>query len=319
MVFNSDDAIGKKQSALIGNWDINLSIYRLIGFSYDLVGRDLNGVDLNGHLLDGHGVVQVSLAGASRQGTPVKSVELRNTVFYGFNVRSAQAGNDVFSGVTFTATLDDGTSLPLRIDQMMRHPDMANKDVFLYAVSYPTQDSWKPLCGLDQNGNPIMAIPLNGRWDYRFGVVGGGAKIDDDQSFTFACQGYVLAKCVEAGYKPWRTGMICQRGQGCRKITFAGHHQACTRLLRADFCGMGNSFTTDGLEVNMYDGFGIRTDADNWDIEAEWDADGARCIVQERVTGNIPPCMQQRLAADCGNKEHFTAGSLLFSETPPSL
>src|SRR5262249_37188157 len=83
------------------------------------------------------------------------------------------------------------------------------------------------------------------------GLRGGGDFIDDPDAVTFACEGYAIYKCISVGYAPW--------------VTFDGHqladyHQACTRMIRADYCGDGRSWTKDGVWINLYDELSIQND-----------------------------------------------------------
>jgi hypothetical protein len=186
-------------------------------------------------------------------------------------------------------------------------------------VSYPTADGFVPLCGLDANGAPVKVLALAGRWDYRQGVAGGGSHIDDPGAFTFSCDDRALAKCVELGYKPWQAAMSCPGGKKCERITLADLHQSCTRMLRADYCGDGTSYTVDGTALNAYDAFGIRTDGASWAIEAEWGPAGALCVSRERIaSAPTPPCAAALDTPDCGDVAHFGTGTLLISEVNPA-
>lgn len=127
-----------------------------------------------------------------------------------------------------------------------------------------------------------------------------------------------MAKCVDLGYKPWREGRICTHGQGCTTVSLAAHHRACTRMLRADFCGDGEAHSVDGVPVGLYDAFGIRLDAEDWPIEAEWTADGARCASRPRVASlPLPGCWASLQDPSCGELSHFNEGALIFTETAP--
>jgi len=108
---------------------------------------------------------------------------------------------------------------------------------------------------VDASGAPRHAVPLANRWDYRSGVEGGGSEIEEPSRFTFACAGYALAECVEMGYRSWATALSCVGGD-CKKVSLAPLHQACTRMLRADYCGDGASFTINGTLINVYDHLG---------------------------------------------------------------
>jgi hypothetical protein len=53
---------------------------------------------------------------------------------------------------------------------------------------------------------------------------------------------------VRVGYKPWK---MAADGR-----SMWDYHQACTRLIRADYCGDGVSRTRDGVEIEIVDRFG---------------------------------------------------------------
>ncbi|MBI5533857.1 MAG: hypothetical protein HY898_14140 [Deltaproteobacteria bacterium] len=297
---------------------INLTVFRVTGVRYELTGRDLNGTALNGKVLDGHGVVGVSFDGVQRNGATMQSVWLDESTFRGVTQSGKEVHGQKFVGAVFTATLDDGDSLELRVDAMERGTQKWDKDVMRYTVSYETQNGRAPLCGVDASNEPIKAIALDGRWDLRQGVAGGGSHIDDAWAFTFACEEYAIAKCVNMGYKPWQQAKICTKGQGCTHTTLADLHQACTRMLRADYCGDGVSHTVDGTEISAFDVFGIRTDSDSWLPEAEWGPDGARCLVRDRIpSAEAPSCLDSLHQDSCGSPSHLSGTSLLISEIAP--
>jgi hypothetical protein len=315
---------GQQVSALTFESVGSLRLSRLFAA---LTGEGLNGRSLNGQVLDGLWIESVSLDAVQLPSGQVKPLELRGTVLYTHTVAggrggAAQALNERhLVGAVFAATLDDGSTVQLRVDAVSRSEERRDRDVLRYGLSYQLEDGWAPLCGLDEEGAPVLAIPLAGVWDYREGVPGGGGHTDAERELTFGCEGHVLAKCVQMGYKPWVSGMICDEtapDRPCEPASLAPLHQACTRLLRADYCGDGTSYTADGTLVNAYDGLGIRYDSEDWLFEAEWDADGARCAVTERLSPPlVPPCWGELQTSDCGALEHFENGTLLMSEDEP--
>ena len=282
-----------------------------------LPARDLNGIALNGAYLDDRFVTGVSLDDVSVPGRwPGETL----SVDLGLNGTKFTYPMVKMVGATFTATLDDGSLLPIRIDSVEPKWQRADPYVIHYYVTYEGDaGAREPLCGVDENGNPVGAIPLLGSWDYSEGTETGGARIDDARVFTFACEGFVLDKCVDAGYKPWLSITVCS-GWGwwrtCTEVPLDGHHQACTRMLRADYCGDGVSYTEDNILVALYDGYGIRYDSERWGFEAEWDEDGAICANRYRVDGMEPACFADLQDDTCGNIFHFFDGALLFSELP---
>lgn len=288
-----------------------------LGFLQHVLGRGLNGIDLNGRIMEGAHVAHVSLGSATYDGEPMHDVVLFESKFRGRTSRGKLLFNRRFENVSFDAVTDTGQVVELVVRNARRYPKVGMHDTFLYVVEYRTADGWLPLCGWDEAGESAEAIALRGKWDYREGVPGGGSKIMDPDAFTFACLGHVAAKCVEMGYKPWREAIVCHVGEGCEKRDVGHLHQACTRMMRADYCGDGTAHTQDGLPVNVYDGYGIRYDSEAWDFEAEWTADGASCMRRERLAGTDLACAASLQDATCGDPVHFVEGTSLMSEIPP--
>lgn len=297
----------------------------LIKWAFELVGHGLNGISLNDQPMDDHFVVAVSLDGTTLPGGELADLQLKRTRFYQPEKKKKKKPAKVkllkkkkLIGTTFTAYLEDGAELTLRIDDAETNVELP-ETYLLYEVSYLDDGAWEPLCGVNtETGVPGRAVALNGTWEYEQGVVGGGAWIPNDRLFTFACEDFVLAKCVALGYTPWSDGEICDTeapDEDCVVATLASRHQACTRALRADYCGDGTAHTVDGVLLNLYDGIGIRGDAEDWDHEAEWDAQGARCVVAERVAAlPAPPCVAALDLPSCGAPAHFEEGTLLMTE-----
>jgi hypothetical protein len=275
-------------------------------------GRSLNGPGINGLSVNGASTGSVRL-----HGQVVERVSLVGTEFVAETRQGERRGRD-FLGAEFTARLHDGSSLVLRVDEMERSDRPGEGDVLLYTASYARADARGFLCGVDEKGKPVRAVPLRGYWDERWGVEGGGEKIDEGSDFTFACEGFVLAKCVHAGYKPWAKS-TCKPGQeGCREVSLEPYHRACVRMFRADYCGDGASYTLDGTPINLYDGIGIQTDDADWPFEAEWTPAGARCAKRKRIPDlPDPPCWARLAAPDCGALQHFQSGTLLMNEDGP--
>ncbi len=297
-------------------------------WAFELVGHGLNGISLNDQPLDEHMVVAVSLDGVVLSNGKSADLQLKRTRFYRPKKLKKKKKKKAakmklikkkkIAGTTLTAYLEDGAEITLRIDGADAVKELP-ETYLMYAVSFLDGETWEPLCGVDaETGEPRRAVALNGTWEYEQGVDGGGAWIPNDRLFTFACEDFVLEKCVALGYTPWADGEICDTeaaDDDCVEATLASRHQACTRALRADYCGDGNTHTVDGILLNLYDGIGIRADAEDWDLEAEWDADGARCVVADRVAAlPAPPCVMDLDLPDCGAEDHFEDGALLFTE-----
>ena len=269
-----------------------------------LNGTSLNGTSLNGKSLNGKSLNGVSLNGKSLNGTALSGVALSATNFSGMDGSKAVSS---WVGATFTATLSDLSTVAVRIDSKTTLP-APNSDISAYGVSYQTTTGWAPLCGVATT----LAIPINGTFNYGSGVVGGGSFTPSSTAFTFACRATAIAKCVELGYKPWKTvgGVLLQN-----------HMVACTRMLRADFCGDGKPWTVDGTEINLYDGKGIQADGAAWIIEAEWNQNGAIRVNTSNTSrfqlngGQPPACYGPKTdKSHTGLLANFSTGTLLMNE-----
>jgi uncharacterized protein YjbI with pentapeptide repeats len=275
-------------------------------------GSNLNGSNLNGSNLNGNDLsqfmVSVNYLPAWRAGAALDQVWLEGTTFKGVKASRYFSGAD-FQDAEFLGNLGNGSTVRLRISAISAAPS-PNEDLNLYDVKFlDSAGVWQPACR-DSTGSPVLAMPLQGTWDYRRGVPGGGAKTEDPARFTFACMGGALAKCVLWGYRPWAT---------FNNVQLAAYHQACTRLVRADYCGDGTSYTQQGSRINLYDQLGIQQDTEDWAFEAEWDAGGARCIYPLNRSHAGIPCYDARADYFCGQDLSPSRGALLRNETPSLL
>jgi hypothetical protein len=257
-----------------------------------------NGTSLNGITLPPNGVSLngINPTGLSASGAPIA-----------ISGTGAPLSGSAIVGSTWTAQVSNGTSLTIRIDQAVQGTG-ANADVWSYGMSMHVGADWQPLCH-DASGNPTLVDSVSGTWNVAQGVPGGGSYHPNNSRFTLACRGSSIAKCVELGYKPWNG--------------YASELAACVRALRADYCGDGTPYTVDGTLVNLFDDQGVRTDAIDWVPEAEWTADGARCISKKKETrfnevlGQKPTCYPRTLKPEKSCGTGFGDGAVVITELAP--
>lgn len=170
-------------------------------------------------------------------------------------------------GSVFDSVSKDRSPTKLRIDGLERG-EGTNRDLLYYSVSLHQDEAWKPLCA-DQA--PAIALP--GAWDLSSGAAGQAGWIDVE-GFFFACAGSSVAKCYELGFKPWK---IVRGDDG----GISSLHEACVRALRADYQGTGESHTRSGVEMVLATGIDDAL-ADEYQLEALWGTEGARCRVLPR-------------------------------------
>jgi hypothetical protein len=225
-----------------------------------------------------------------------------------------------FVGSTFNAVEVDGAWVKLRLDSVSADTDPGNSDINLYGVSWMLNGSWAPLCGTDAGGAPILATAISGTWSYSVGVPFGMSRVNNPLVFTFACQGSGIYKCVDWGYKPWLSAKRCSSDGTCEDVSLNDYHQACVRMVRADYCGDGTPYTRDGTWIDFWDSIAIQTDTEPaWDFEAEWVPSGARCVStgKMRVLSDEPSCAARVEASTCGDASHFDTGTLLMNRFAP--
>ena len=195
------------------------------------------------------------------------------------------AGADLV-GATLTLTRPGRRALRVRVDAVEPDPKDPDHEILLYRMR-PVDAGGRPrgeLCRADADGQR-WAFPVRGQWDAE------GRRISD-AGYTLTCADGAQGKCVRFGYKPWKT---LADGTSLRD-----HHQACIRLVRADYCG-GQATTRDGMLIDIWDRIGILSPdpgsrAADLRLEAAWTPAGAACVAHTRVPDKMT---LEQLAARC--------------------
>jgi hypothetical protein len=260
-----------------------------------------NGITPNGITPNGITPNETTLNGITPNGiTP-------NGTAIGITINGAPLTGANLVGTTWPGHVSDGTTITLRIDEA-RQGTGSNADVWSYRITSLLPGGSRPLC-VDAAGHPIFADSVSGTWNLHQGVPGGGSYDPNDSLFTVACQGSVIAKCIELGYKTW-TG-------------HARELATCVRALRADYCGDGTPYTVNGTLLNIFDAAGIQRDTMAWVPEAEWTPDGATCVSKQKntrfhqVLGPHPTCYPHSLKPEKSCGTAFSSGAAIITELPP--
>ena len=183
-------------------------------------------------------------------------------------------------------------------------------DVWMYNLEWKEDNltppgTWKSFC-ITETGQPDQSLMISNRWD-----MVTGNRIDQPTFISFACRDYALAKCARMGYRPWAKATSCS-GSGskrtCTDIALTDHHQSCTRMMRADYCGNGKSYTVNGTLIDIYDYLNppLQVPETDWDIEARWTPTGAICLNDPRH----PELIDKWRKPDCngdGKPDKFSA------------
>ncbi len=264
--------------------DADVSARDLGGNGIALNSAAVNGLQLNGWQMNGLQLNGWQMNGLQLNGLQLNGLQLNGSLFTATKLVNGQTvavqGLD-FIGAQFALSGANG-SATLRIDNIYKDPANPNGDVYFHQFSVLNAGSgtWSSLCR-DSGGQPAPAIVLRNAWNMTT-----GARIDSPDAVTLACRGAALAKCVEFGYRPWATATSCVGGP-CTQISLKDHHQACTRMVRADYCGTGTPHTFEGTPIDIFDRLSPIIQAEgtrnlsNWSVEAEWGPNGALCVGDE--------------------------------------
>ena len=210
------------------------------------------------------------------------------------------------------ASLFIGTSegpVRVRVDAVERDPETKTGDVWLHTLTVDGPDGApRNLCLAGPDGRQ-QAFPLASRTR-----PDGGTENTSEEQFDLLCSAGARAKCVRYGYRPWVHGE-------------EDLYNACTRMVRADYCGRGEGTTNTGMMIDKFDDRNIQT-ADNLPdqaFEAGWTAAGAVCVAHVRVKDNTSlvrlaascPRLAGKLGETCTTETARAAGAMLFNRSRP--
>jgi hypothetical protein len=231
----------------------------------------------------------VGVSAAAEPGLKVVGTEFQVTTTDG-RVLTGEA----LVGAVLTMRDRNGGRQSIRIDAVERDPQDAEIILYAFSVPVPGSDDWENPCRPGPDGL-ALGLPLSGSWDET------GEYHASSRPFSLTCTAGAVGKCVRAGYKPWK---MAEDG-----TPLAPYLQACTRMIRADYCGDGIPRTRDGTAINVYDRLGIqeRDDASVMRFEAAWGPDGAVAVARTRLpeiasVADVLSACPDRLAGKTGPK-----------------
>jgi hypothetical protein len=275
-------------------------------------GFVLNGFILNGFVLNGFVLNGFVLNGADDPADAIQITKVQvngggkaeDTWLDGGNLHVQTKKGDVFAGADLAGAkiefeVDEGGKKKKKIRINDVTPVSPGSDLLAYDIDVKIEAGpWQPLCA-DAQGDPVDVLLIDGVWS---GATGARVHENIVDRVTFACRDAALAKCVEFGYVPW---------EALGGMTLEDLHQACTRMVRADYCGDGHAHTINGTPIHVLDEEGIQAADPNvsYVVEAEWGPDGATCLnaANTRITGTDPGCALPTCGSD------FASGGLLQS------
>lgn len=189
-------------------------------------------------------------------------------------------------GFSFTVADHQGSAVEIRIEGAQPGTSFGGVH-WLYDLKMPdATSSWVSYCGLGPDGGQL-GFPIAGFTDSAgtFQLVG--------DAVTFTCTSGVIAKCIRMGYSPWNPMPD--------NAPVLDRFRACTRMMRADYCGTGQTHTKDGTMINVYDRQSLRRgrSVTGLAFEAAWGPGGALCVARTRWDSLLT---LDQLQSDCGAK-----------------
>ena len=125
-------------------------------------------------------------------------------------------------------------------------------------------------------------------------------QIDPSGLATSSCEETgAIAACVYAGDKPWKAwsrgywryhGAAGQWQWVTKTDSGVDVLRSCVPMVRADYCGNGETNTLDGTLLDLIDRMGVVGGSSrlDWGTEAAWRTDGASCVSAAR-SGALAP------------------------------
>ena len=251
----------------------------------NLQGINLQGINLQGINLQGMSMQGFRVSGATFSGDPLTNVRVRQGEVVAKHGDTTLRGSALVGAHFLADARDLDVSPPATAVIEFRITAVTPEDprwdptstghTFLYTLEQWDDDtgSWQAACSPDTDGRSV-AIPLDAIWDEH------GDRIESDSLFTFGCTTGVIAKCYRWGYRPW----VDNYGD------LVAMHQTCTRLARADYCGIGRPSTRDGTPINVWDKLPPPGPIQRHGLlpplgmlfEAGWNTGGAVCLSHSR-------------------------------------
>lgn len=205
-------------------------------------------------------------------GTP--SIEVVGTLFRVTMASGRILTSPELIGALIEVRNEAGRTMTVRIDAVARDPTDPDGDVWLHRLSVrnPGTEGWHELCGPASDG-AVGGFPLAGSWTK------DGRHLHASSGLVVTCASGAIGKCVRFGYKPWAVA----KGQ-----PLWDYHQACVRMVTADYGGDGTSHTRDGTLIDFSDRLGIQRPqrgpaSHTLSFEAAWGPDGAVCVRRTRI------------------------------------
>ncbi|MCA9709781.1 MAG: hypothetical protein KDK70_28335 [Myxococcales bacterium] len=275
-------------------------------------GLVVDAVDTTGKEFEGSTLLAVELRGEHETGQVLHDVHAEDGVLYGTDELGVLHSGADFEGSLWTLRLDitlfdvppveeSTVEWVLKVKSFVSD-GARTRYVF---VNGPTSGNTEAFsCDMDPETGEFSAILYTDLWVDPI----TGTHAERPNTIYFGCISGAIGKAGMWGYPQHEVGFQM--------------HQAASRMVRADYCGTGHSFTQTGTPLQMTDELGIRMFPDpGKSTEAMWTESGAACLLEPRRPEHsyesvdcegehLPMCDPGSVLADWG--------ALLWSKNLPS-
>jgi len=263
----------------------------------------MNGTYLNGTFLNGVKINGVKINGVKINGVKINGDNFNGTALSGTPENSSvEVSGAGFDGSDMDAVLGDASTATVHIASVSTG-DVSG--MLTYEIEYGGSN----VCG--SSGAKAILVP--GRWNYTTGDL-----VDDPDHFTVACRGAAIAKCAEWGYRDLDNWTETSGGSS-HDISLSYFHEACVRMVRADYCGDGHSHTVTGTLIDVYDTADLQTESTSLALEAEWSPSGATCVKHVRwvsaADGNVESYVKSHCDSVWAGSDRSTANAACGSSS----
>lgn len=223
------------------------------------------------------GAVLNLLAKNESSNPQISPVQVKGTRFLVKKPDGSLATNEELKGAILVAYGKNGIREAYRIDNIETYSSPETGDINLYTFSTINPQTGQRVNPCEQDARGVRkGFPLSGYWDRQ------GNHIRSKDRYSITCTNSAIGKCVLMGYLPWRK---TNTGE-----SLWNYHQACVRLLRADYCGNGKPHTRDGTRIELWDEVNLQDDTSEpgMSFEAAWNEKGAVCVSKTRIPDDFP-------------------------------
>ncbi len=232
--------------------------------------------DISGQLHDGVRLTGALIKRPNNQWATVTSGEVVDGQL------RAKVGNTVYTGAALI-----GSRWKIEIpeydydydDEDGHHDDNNVRNVELWISAYTqvaTNEGLYTFQTLDENGQPTYICDADASGSHA-AIPVRNISVDRDtgdlsarnSTAYLACTSGAIGKAITWGYKPWQRSL--------------NDFEVATRMVRADYCFDGNSWTTEGTALQVRDSYNINDFAiDTEPTEVVWTTSGVACMTQPR-------------------------------------